>query len=107
MGFIKNIFSTLKEKYKNSKLTLIDIFDEDLKKDITEVFIIIMAIDGDISKEEINKLSFFLKEIIYPDKNIEEIGKKIKIITDSLSSEIDNLKDIYVIIDKKSNCLTI
>lgn len=65
---------------------ILDIFDEYLKKDITEVFTII---------------------IIYPDKNIEEIGKKIKIITDSLSSEIDNLKDIYVIIDKKSNCLTI
>jgi hypothetical protein len=65
---------------------ILDIFDGYLKKDITEVFTII---------------------IIYPDKNIEEIGKKIKIITDSLSSEIDNLKDIYVIIDKKSNCLTI
>lgn len=60
---------------------ILDIFDGYLKKDITEVFTII---------------------IIYPDKNIEEIGKKIKIITDSLSFEIDNLKDIYVIIDKKA-----
>jgi uncharacterized tellurite resistance protein B-like protein len=103
MGLIKNIFSTLKEKYKNSKLTLIDISDENLKKDITEVFIIIIAIDGDISKEEINKLSFFLQEIIYPDKNIEEIGDKIKIVTDSLSSEIGNLKDIYIKLINKLN----
>lgn len=89
---IKKYFFQAKEKYRKSKLTLDGVEDGIAKDKILVILVLAILSDNKIDSEEISALSIFMKDVLYPSDDLEDLKKDLR----------KKISEVMLLIDVKS-----